>query len=474
MPAGAGGPQREPSWREPRYPPLVKSLPKLGLLLAALAAQACSDEGESDPDTASTTSAVAVSSSLASVGLAATSTGQGGAGTGGNGSGAGTGSGGEGAFELAFDPIELDTELNIVTEMRFVPGAPDEMIVLEKSGTVHHFRLEGDGATRLGGFTLEVHDDLDCGLISLAFSNDFEVDRGLYLGFCESGDGSRVDRVRWDASDYDAIPASAEPILHLLEPNASQPWHNVGSMGFEPDGTLWVLAGEKTVSANAQDLGNDLGKLVRVVPNPEGEGSTPAADNPFVDQKGRSPNLFAIGLRSPWKGARDRFGRYWFGDVGQDTWEEINRVEAPGQATAPQNFGWPNHEGPCDPPGDDCVEPVTYYGRSGSDPYLVDDPDHLSAGTRSVWVGPYLDPVEGDPYDGRLDDHLLFGDLHTGFVRMLHLASDGSVLGDRPVAHLNHGHAWDRGPGGYLHVMTFGTLLSTDTRTSELFRVRVE
>ena len=57
---------------------------------------------------------------------------------------------------------------------------------------------------------------------------------------------------------------------------------------------------------------------------------------------------------------------------------------------------------------------------------------------------------------------------------MLHIGEGREILEDRPVAHLAHGMAWDRGPGGYLYVLTFGTLLSTDTTTSELYRVRVE
>ena len=120
---------------------------------------------------------------------------------------------------------------------------------------------------------------------------------------------------------------------------------------------------------------------------------------------------------------------------------------------AGSDHGWPDHEGPCNDALDDgCVDPVAWYGRQPDDPYLLDDPERLPAGTRAVWVGPYLDPVEDDPYQGALDDHLLFGDLHTGFVRILHVGEDGGILSDRPLGHLNHGHAWDRGPGGFLPV----------------------
>lgn len=448
------------------------------VILGSLALAACGDDAASSStgeggasgssiavgQAVQSVAAVAVSSSGTTGPSTSTST------TAGQGGASGDGGGGGSAPTFVFDPIALDVELNLVTDMKFLPDAEDELLVLEKSGVVHHLRIEGDEAVELGSFTIEVHDDLDCGLISMTFSGDFAVDRTFYAGFCESRYASRVDRYVLDTDDYAGVPGTAEAIITLDEPDAAKPWHNVGSIGLEPDGTMWLLSGEKTVKANAHDLSNDLGKLLRIVPAADGPGSTPAPDNPFVDEEGMSGNIWAYGLRSPWKGVRDRFGKYWFGDVGQDTFEEVNLVAAPGG-----DFGWPVHEGPCDDTvDDDCIDPVAYYGRSSSDPYLVDDPDHLSAGTRAVWVGAYVDPVEDDPYRGALDDHVIFGDLHTGFVRTLHVDERGQILADEPLAHLNHGHAWGRGPGGWLHVMTFGTLLSSDTRTAELFRMRIE
>ncbi len=441
------------------------------VLIATTCLEACGDDaGDTTEDTAGTAGSGLASSSAATVGSTSTSS------TAGDGGGAattttggpGAGGGSEG-WELAFAPIALPDELNLVTDLKFIPGAPGEMLALEKGGRVSHLRLEGDAVTRLGDFQVDTYDELDCGLISIAFGPGFEASGDLYLGFCETRFASRVDRFHFDASDYGVIADSAENVIRLEEPDAAQPWHNVGSIGFEPEGVLWILAGDKTVSDNAQDVGSDLGKLLRIIPNPDGEGSEPAPGNPFVGDDEASPNVYAMGLRSPWRGARDRFGRFWIGDVGLDTYEEVNVALAPGD-----NFGWPGSEGPCVAGADPCIEPVTYYGRGESDPYVQDDPEHFPAGTRAVWVGPYLDPVDEDPYGGVLDDHLLFGDLHTGFVRMLHVGEGPEILADFPVAHLAHGMAWDRDADGYLYVMTFGTLLSTDTSTSELYRVRVE
>jgi len=445
------------------------------LVIAAVVLAACGDDDETSASAASTASNAASSTLSGSDGGndgASSGAGDGGAAATGSTTGGGAGgpgAGGAGGWELSFDPITLPDELNIVTEMRFIPSTDGELLVLEKGGRISHLRVEGEAVERLGDFQIETYDVQDCGLISLAFGPDFADSGDLYLGLCESALASRIDRVHFDPSDYDGIAGSAENIIVLDEPDAANPWHNVGSIGFDPDGTLWILAGDKTVGPNAQDLDSNLGKLLRVVPRDSGVGSDPAPDNPFVDEDGEPTNVYAYGLRSPWRGARDRFGRYWIGDVGLDTYEEVNVALEPGVS-----FGWPDHEGPCGDGAAPCTEPVTYYGRSESHPYLQDDPEHFPAGTRSVWVGPYLDPVEGDPYEGKLDDHLLFGDLHTGFVRMLHIGEGREILEDRPVAHLAHGMAWDRGPGGYLYVLTFGTLLSTDTETSTFFRVQVD
>src|SRR5690606_5471629 len=89
----------------------------------------------------------------------------------------------------------------------------------------------------------------------------------------------------------------------------------------------------------------ELGSLVRVVPS-EGGGFTVPGDNPFAGEAGKSGAVWAYGLRSPWRATLDARGRYWIGDVGEATHEEVTLVRGPGE-----NLGWPSIEGPC---GDDC------------------------------------------------------------------------------------------------------------------------
>jgi glucose/arabinose dehydrogenase len=138
-----------------------------------------------------------------------------------------------------------------------VPGR-DEIVVLEKLGKVSHYAFDGNAATLLGSFELPVFTETDCGLISVAFAPDFPITQHVYLGYCTTLKSSQIARFSFDLP-YEEMAASEELVIANPEPAASEAWHNVGSIGFEPSGVLWALFGEKTISANGQDTSN-LGK----------------------------------------------------------------------------------------------------------------------------------------------------------------------------------------------------------------------
>jgi glucose/arabinose dehydrogenase len=366
------------------------------------------------------------------------------------------GTGGDGSFGLAFQDLTVEGDFGLVSEMKFIPGT-SELLALSWGGSVVHYRLEGDTAKRLGSFQVPgVYAVLDCGLISLAFDPDFAENHFLYVGTCVSGTHSGVFRLTFDAADYDAIPASTAEILVLGHASAKNPWHNVGSIGFDDEGALWALFGDKTVSATAQDRTDNLGALIRIFPNREvgGSGYTAVPSNPFAGSTTDSPDIWAYGLRSPWHGIRDSKGRYWIGDVGADTIEEINLVTQAGQ-----NLGWATSEGPCDK-GLDCVglvEPLLHWTRADDHPYIADDPDAEATGLRVAWAGIEHRPHPNDPYGGNLDGKVLFGDFCVGFVRAATADDSGKLVQTVPLGHLELASGWDQGPDGYLYATTFGT-----------------
>jgi glucose/arabinose dehydrogenase len=359
---------------------------------------------------------------------------------------------------LKFVDIPHDAPLLRATDLAFLPQGSPEFLWLDKDGEVHHMRLQGDRARRLGGFHVQdTWFDSDAGLLSVAFDPDFAHNRFVYLGAAISMQTSIIRRYHFDPGDYAATAASGVEIFRVTGEGARRSWHNIGSIGFGDDGLLWALFGDKTLGDPALDPASLLGSLVRIrpLPGPEGGYEVPD-DNPYALMGGH-PAVYAKGMRSPWKGLFYQ-GRWFFGDVGLDSAEEVNLIDAPGQ-----NFGWPIAEGPCEQTCDELRDPWVYYDRSSSHPFVAEDTEAVPARLRSVWVGWIYRPdwpgAENDPYLGRWRDVLTFGDWATGFVRGRRVAPPGEPDTGRtwPVGHLYHSTAWAQGPDGYVYTTALGT-----------------
>jgi glucose/arabinose dehydrogenase len=196
-----------------------------------------------------------------------------------------------------------------------------------------------------------VRSDTEDGLLGLAFHPSHESN-GFFYVFYTKLDGDDVV-VRYRASTADpnvADPASAFVILDLPHPSA--PIHNGGDLAFAADGSLYISTGDGSVSSNAQSLGSLLGKILRI----DVDSATPYAippDNPFVGTPGARGEIFAYGLRNPWRMSFDRAtGDLWIGDNGVFGNSEANVVAA---GTSGQNFGWPLMQGEdCTPPQPVC------------------------------------------------------------------------------------------------------------------------
>jgi glucose/arabinose dehydrogenase len=140
-------------------------------------------------------------------------------------------------------------------------------------------------------------------------------------------------------------PADRRTILEVAQPGLG---HKGGQLAFDADGNLLIAFGDGGGSRgrDAQDMTKLLGAIVRITPRPDGDGYTIPDSNPFVGQEGIAPEIYAKGLRNPWRFSIDPpTGDIWLGDVGEATWEEIDRIPA---GTAGQNFGWYWKEGNSD------------------------------------------------------------------------------------------------------------------------------
>ncbi|HEY8114884.1 MAG TPA: PQQ-dependent sugar dehydrogenase [Actinomycetota bacterium] len=238
-----------------------------------------------------------------------------------------------------------------------------ELYVAEKVGRVVALTPGSDPRVVLH-LTNRVSLGSEQGLLGLAFSPD---GRYLYVDFTDTEGDTNVAEFAFD--DDGADPESERPVLFVDQPFSN---HNGGALAFGPDGYLYVALGDGGSGGdpmgNAQSLSTLLGKLLRISPRPSGgEPYAIPPDNPFVGRSGARPEIWAYGLRNPWRFSFDaETGDMWIGDVGQNAWEEIDLE--PAASDGGSNFGWARLEGTHPFEGGSApgsVPPVFEYANGG-------------------------------------------------------------------------------------------------------------
>ena len=197
------------------------------------------------------------------------------------------------------------------------------------------------------------------GLLGLAFDPDYQENGYFYVYY--SADNPRrsvLSRFSLDEENTDVADPQSEVIIMEIEQPYSN--HNGGQLAFGPDGYLYIGLGDGGSAGdpqgNGQNLGTILGSILRIDVSglsAPGDYEIPA-DNPFVDTEGARAEIWAFGLRNPWRFSFDlEAGLLWAGDVGQNLWEEIDII-AKGA-----NYGWNTME------GSHCYSPSTGCDQSG-------------------------------------------------------------------------------------------------------------
>jgi glucose/arabinose dehydrogenase len=287
--------------------------------------------------------------------------------------------------------------LNSPMYATYAPGDTSRLFIVQQTGEIRILDLNTGQLLLKPFLDVQVNSQNERGLLGLAFDPNYAENGTFYIYRTLPGTTGQnvIERYQVSANNPNlANPSSGITVLNVG--TLSTGMHVAGWMGFGPDNYLYTLTGENGVRENAQNIDNLHGKIIRIDVRGDSFPADPSknyavpSDNMFVGGAG-ADEIYALGLRNPFRGSFDRGeGTFFIGDVGQDSFEEIN-IGAAGA-----NYGWSIYEGLYPSPA--------AVGTLG--PGALTDPIHSYPTTGSAIIGGY---VYRGPSDG-LQGQYFFAD----------------------------------------------------------------
>jgi glucose/arabinose dehydrogenase len=314
--------------------------------------------------------------------------------------------------------IKFETTANGLNNPIFVTHAGDgsgRLFIVQRDGKILIYKngaLNSNPFLDIGGIIEDTSGEQ--GLLGLAFAPDYETSGKFYVVYTVTG--NTITLARFTVSgDPDIANTTANPLLSIPKTHTN---HNGGMIAFGPDGYLYMAVGDGGGGGDPDDNGQDkdslLGKILRL--DVSGSGYTSPAANPFVSDPNGKDEIWAYGLRNPWRFSFDRStGDLYIGDVGQGKQEEINFQ--PASSTGGENYGWRIMEGNlCYTPSSNCTPPSDYVPPIHAYDHGIDDEFGCSVTGGYIYRGSNFPALQGT---------YLYGDFCLGEI--WGLVKNGSV-----------------------------------------------
>ncbi len=301
--------------------------------------------------------------------------------------------------------VQVASGLNFPVHLTSPPGDA-RLFVVEISGQISII----ENGQLLGTPFLDIANDISCGgeqgLLSMAFHPNYSANGFFYVFYTEDINGdTRVERYTVSGDPNVADVNSASEIITVSQPFGN---HNGGLITFGTDGMLYIGLGDGGSGGDPQGHGQDLGTLLGAILRLDVDGAGPyetPGDNPFVGDPNARDEIWAYGLRNPWRFSFDRqpgSEMIYVGDVGQNRWEEVD-VSPAGQGGL--NYGWATME------GEECFESASCSMDDLEMPVLVYS---IDGQPECAIVGGFV--YRGSAIPG-LAGHYFYSDNCTGWIR---------------------------------------------------------
>jgi uncharacterized repeat protein (TIGR03806 family) len=299
------------------------------------------------------------------------------------------------------EKVYPDFKLREPLELSIVPGM-DRWVIAERYGKIYTFSTDPKKARK------QLLLDLKRVVYGVVMHPQFKKNGYFYVTSIPSPDkdtpdGSRISRFKVHKTDPPEADMKSEQVI-LTWPSGG---HNGGCLRFGPDGYLYLGTGDGSGIADGLNTGQDISDLlasilrIDVDKAEKGRAYGVPPDNPFVKHKGARPEIWAYGLRQPWKFSFDTVtGDLWCGEVGQDLWESVYKIQKGG------NYGWSVREG---------SHPFRIDRKVGPTPILPPIVEHPHSEFRSL-TGGYVSHAKRL---AELKGAYVYGDYDTGRVWML-------------------------------------------------------